>query len=340
MPDRTEAPTPERLRTARAQGQVAQSRVVSSLVHLALLPPVVAIGLRWGAAEATGWAEEAWRGPHGSAPAPWPPFPVGSALRLAALVVASLVGGSVLSHALQRGLVFSPSAVAPDWRRLGQGLRRILGPEALVQGAQSLVSFTAAVGVAASVALNYLPLTFGSDDPRGALAAAADLLVRTWVALLAVAVGAAGLDWAWARRAHRRRLRMSKDEVRREHRRQEGDPQLKSQRRARARELAAGTGWAAVAKARAVVVNPRHVAVALDWNPRQPVAPSVIAKGVDADAHRIRRAAIRAGVPIVRHVALARSLHAVDLDAPIPESLYAPVAEVLVWLNAVSPAAE
>jgi type III secretion protein U len=123
---------------------------------------------------------------------------------------------------------------------------------------------------------------------------------------------------------------MTRDEVRREHREDEGDPQHRAERRRIHRALVEA---APVSRATCVVVNPTHVAVALHHARDEADAPRVLAKGLGASAARIRSAARRAGVPIVRDVALARALYRLaEVGDEIPEELYEAAAAVLAHL--------
>jgi type III secretion protein U len=127
--------------------------------------------------------------------------------------------------------------------------------------------------------------------------------------------------------------RMSKDEVKREFKNSEGDPQLKGKRKQVAREIVTENPDKAVAGARAVIVNPTHYAVAIRYEPAEYDVPRIVAKGVDADALEIRRMAERHGVPIVGNPPLARALYLVPLEDAIPESCFKAVAAVLAWVE-------
>jgi flagellar biosynthesis protein FlhB len=175
--------------------------------------------------------------------------------------------------------------------------------------------------------------------PRAAAAASllpallGPLLLRLLLLLLALGV----LDLALARRRLRRSLSMTRDEARRELRQEEGDPHHRQERRRRHRALLEA---APVARATCVVVNPTRVAVALRHRRGLDEAPRVVAKGTGAAARRIRSEARRAGVPIVREVALARALHRLaEVGDEIPEQLFDAAAAVLAHLHARPPGA-
>ena len=125
-------------------------------------------------------------------------------------------------------------------------------------------------------------------------------------------------------------MKMSKEEVKEEHKMQEGDPLVKSRLRERMRELLARNMAANVPKADVVITNPTHYAIALEWDREKMVAPVVTAKGVDEMALRIKRIAADNGVPLVENRPLARALYAeVEIGDAIPEKYYQAIAAVL-----------
>jgi type III secretion protein U len=148
-------------------------------------------------------------------------------------------------------------------------------------------------------------------------------------AVLFVVLGVA--DYVVQRLIFLKQQKMSKDELKREWKEDEGDPQLKGERKALAREIAFSNPKAAVATANAVVVNPTHYAVALRYAPDECGLPVVVARGVDADAAVIREAAVAAGVPIIGNPPLARALYRVGVNSTVPEPLLEAVAVVLRW---------
>jgi flagellar biosynthetic protein FlhB len=161
------------------------------------------------------------------------------------------------------------------------------------------------------------------------VAVAGDLGARLGgrLALAAVAIGV--LDYLWQRHRHRQSLRMTREEVKRERKEVEGDPLHKAERQRLHREALEQRRVGDVREADFVVVNPDHVAVAVRYDRGGPSAPVVVAKGERLLAERIKEIAREAGVPIFRDVALARSLRDVEEGAPIPETLYDAVAEIL-----------
>ena len=151
------------------------------------------------------------------------------------------------------------------------------------------------------------------------------------VAVAYAIIGAA--DYLWQRKSFRKEQMMTKEEVKREYKESEGDPQHKAERQRVHRELAQHQQIQAVRDAHCVVVNPDHIAVALKFDENTMNAPTVVAKGERLVAQQIKEIARQAGVPIYRDVALARALHELELDDEIPEALYEAVAEVLRFLS-------
>jgi flagellar biosynthetic protein FlhB len=149
------------------------------------------------------------------------------------------------------------------------------------------------------------------------------------LALPVIAVIAAA-DYAYASWKTSEDLKMTDEELRRQNKEQEGDPQWKSRRRQRARQIAMGTMIQALREADVLVTNPTHYAIALRYDRTRDAAPIVVAKGVDHLALHLRAKAKEFGVPQMENRPLARALHAnVEVGHPVPEDLYGPVAKVL-----------
>ncbi len=241
-------------------------------------------------------------------------------------VLAALVAGFA-----QVGFKPTPKAAKPKLSHLSikKGIERFKP----VRATWELVRTAAKVGLL--IALVWGPMQRWIDDmsrTQGlqgsldhAIAEAWALLVR--VVLLAVLIGAA--DYAYNRWKVGRDLRMSKDEIKQETKNTEGDPLVRSQRRRRQTELSRNRMLRDVAQADVVVVNPTHISIALRYGAGD-AAPRVVARGADHLAHKIRREALRVGVPIVTDVPLARALYRqTKVGAHVPAALYEAVAIVL-----------
>lgn len=333
--DRTEAPTPRRLREARRRGEVAMSlelcgaaAFAGGLVALAATAPALAAEL----------ARLLRGGIHLAVAGVAPPADVlrdaaGTVLRLVLPVALAAAAAGGLTAALQAGFAVAPESLRPRLDRIDpvRGLRRLVAPAQLLR---------APLAVLKAAALLLLVGRWAASDATGlgelpragaaALLRGAPPLLALALRLLAALAIFGLLDWALARRRHLRALRMTRDEVRREQKEEDGDPAHRAERRRLHRAL---LDAAPVSRATVVVVNPTHVAVALHHRREGEEAPRLVAKGTGRDAARIRSAARRAGVPIVQDVPLARALHRLaDVGEEIPEELYEAAAAVLAHL--------
>lgn len=333
--DRTEAPTPRRLREARRRGDVGVSAELTSACALAGGLVALALG---GAGVAAALARTIRASLSAAVLSPVPPsaallHAAAALLRACLLPCAGALAGALAAGLLQAGFLFAPGALAPRLDRIDplRGFRRLFSAAQLVNVLVGLARAAALLAAGTLWLRDTLPWLAGLArlEPGaawGVLPALGGLALRLALVLLAFGL----LDLGRARQRHLRQLRLTKDEVRREHREDEGDPLLKSARRRAHRGLAeAGP----VGSATVVVVNPTHLAVALRHERGGPDAPRVVAKGAGRAAARIRSEARRAGVPVVRDVALARALHRlVDVGEELPEELYDAAAVVLVHL--------
>ena len=337
---RTEQPTPRRLREARRRGDTPISpqltAAASSLAGMAALAVTfaslshdVARCMSSALAQSVGSAVDAW-------PAllraltllARTALPLGAAVSL----------GGLLAGTLQTRGFFSLEVIRVRFDRLhvGKGFARLLSGERLLATALEIVKAAAALLLAwrlvasASREIAAAPRLDVSAMPR---------LLQALVTSIALPLGGlvaafGAFDLALALRRHRKRLMMSREEVVRERREDEGDPRLRFERRRLHRALAAAVP---LRRATCLVVNPTHVAVALHHAKGTEDAPVVVAKGTGESAARMRADARRAGVPIVHDLALARALFRLaEVGDEIPEELYEAAAAILVHVHGLS----
>jgi flagellar biosynthesis protein FlhB len=332
---RTEPATPRRLAEARRRGDLAVSRELSGAVSLLA-------GLAVLAAGGAGWFASLASEVRGGLLAALAPEPAPAAallqaaltvLRLTSPLAVTALAAALAAGALQTGGHLSLEPLAPRLERVDpvRGLARLLSPARLAALGLGLLKSALVVAAAlhgwrdGAAVLAQLPRT---EAPGAALLALLwPLAWRLCGALLLL--GAA--DLLVVRWRHRRRLRMSRDEVRREAREDQGDPRLRSERRRVHRALGE---VGPVARATCLVVNPTHLAVALHHRRGSGEPPRVLAKGAGPAAARLRSLARRAGVPVVRDPPLARALHRLaEVGDEIPEVLYDAAAAVLAHLH-------
>jgi flagellar biosynthesis protein FlhB len=334
---RTEPPTPRRLRQARLGGEAARgselaaaAALAGGLAALTLAGPAIASGLAAHLRTSLAGAVRGEADPGRALAAS-----LAALLRAAAPLVAGALAPGLLAGLAASGFLFAPAAAAPRLERLdpGRGLARLLAPETAAQAslgmARAAVALAAALGflAGAAPALSSLPRL----DVAGVVAALPALAASLAWPLAALLLLAGLGDLALSRMRHRRALRMTRAEVIRERRDEEGDPLLRAERR---RLQAALSAAPPLSRAAVVVVNPTHLAVALSHRRGSDAAPVVLAKGSGREAARLRARARRAGVPVVRDPALARSLwRLAGVGEAIPEELYQAAAALLVEVH-------
>jgi flagellar biosynthesis protein FlhB len=337
--DKTEQPTAKRKREARRDGNLARSTEIviwaQMLAAGVLLPASFALGrdsLRQvmdqvGVMISRPDADAALR-------------LLGSALRGGLLAVAPLAGGMVaiglVGNFAQTGFAVSGKALKPKFDRISpkKGLKRLLSPHSAWEAAKAALKLAVLTAVAWP-GVAHLGTALGSGgqvqsaEVLARVAAATMALVRS-TALAGLALAA--LDYGFQRRRVRKSMMMTKQEVKEEYRQSEGDPLIRHRIRQRQVEISRNRMMAAVAVSSVVVVNPTHIAVALEYRPELG-APRVVAKGQGFIAQRIREEAEKHNVPIVRDVPLARTLHAAcKLGQAIPADLYEAVARLLAFV--------
>jgi len=329
--DKTEQPTLRRQREARRDGDVpvsaALSQAAALLVAVALLPSLAqAVGSTMSREIHTAVARS-------TAP------DSAEVLNLVWLVLVLLgpfllavAGTGLLVAAVQTGGLVSFKKLAPDLAQLNpvEGVKRLFSWNRIFQLLRAFalvlvvgwLSFRLIRDHAASVVASVGQLESG-------LGLSSFLGLRLlWLATLA-ALGMALLDVLVVRRSWLQRLRMSRDEVKREHREAEGDPQLKQERKRAHQQMLQGATLNAIKNASVVIINPTHYATALFYDEESTAAPQVVAQGADHLARQIIEAARAYGIPVVRDVPVARALHELEIGEEIPEVLYEAVAEIL-----------
>ncbi|WP_175927075.1 flagellar biosynthesis protein FlhB [Burkholderia cepacia] len=340
--DKTEAATPRRREKAREEGQVARSRELASFALLAagFYGAWLLAGPSGGHLEAmlrgafmfdraTAFDTNRMLSAAGSA----------SLEGFAALLpLLALTGvAALLAPMALGGWLISQKTFELKFDRLNpiSGLGRIFSIQGPIQLGMSLAK-TLVVGVIGGVAIwrSKDELLGLAMQPLGvALPDALHLVAVCCGTTVAGMLVVAALDVPYQIWQYNKKLRMTKEEVKREHRENEGDPHVKGRIRQQQRAIARRRMMAAVPKADVVVTNPTHFAVALQYTDGEMRAPKVVAKGVNLVAARIRELAAEHNVPLLEAPPLARALyHNVELEREIPGSLYSAVAEVLAWV--------
>jgi type III secretion protein U len=344
MTEKTEKPTPRKLREVRKRGEVVRSRELISLSAYVGLWICLGVGASFGWQHISRLAERAILAPQAVAGADPQRLlsqvqtPFSDALWILLPLFAVAIAGAVLVGFVQtRGLVsFTP--ITPKFDRISPalGLRNLFTTRQLFELGRMLVKATLLLGLLFYCVRSSLdPLTRTVYAPAPDLPRIAGALLWRllgWAAL-AYAVGAV-LDYAHQFHEFMKRHRMSVAELRRDYRDTEGDPRIKGHRRALARETVFNRALSGLSSASVLVVNPTHFAVALCYVQGQTPLPRVVAKGTDALARKMRAIAQEKGVPVLEDAPLARRLYrAVPIDHYIPPEMIDAVAAVFRWVR-------
>ncbi|MDL1864075.1 flagellar type III secretion system protein FlhB [Betaproteobacteria bacterium PRO5] len=340
--ERTEPASPRRLEKAREEGQVARSQELTTFILLIAassslwvigsiiiqkLSAVLESGLRMEQEVAFNSAlllprlfQLALDGLLAIAPL------------LGWLVIIALVAPILLS-----GWLFSSKALFPDLKRLNpaNGLKRIFSSRGLIELVKAIAKVMVIGGVAAGIIWGHKQdvLDLVGMPLDTSLISMSRLIGLTFMLIVSAMLLIVVIDVPFQIWNHARQLRMSREDLRKEAKEDEGDPQVKARIRGMQREMARRRMMAEVPKADVVVTNPTHYAVALKYQDRSMRAPKVVAKGTQLIAARIRELADEHHIPILEVPPLARALyHHVELDAEIPETLYTAVAHVLAYV--------
>ncbi|TNB84021.1 EscU/YscU/HrcU family type III secretion system export apparatus switch protein [Pseudomonas sp. Fig-3] len=344
--DKSEEATPYKLEEARKKGQVPRSPDLLSFIMLLTflmvfsaiaypLASVIAAHTHWWLGNAGQLGQGfGYLGEQG-----------GYSLRQVVYGLLPLIGAlvlmAILTNLLFSGPVFSMTALKPDFKRLHpiQGLKKLFSRRMFVELIKVLVK-----GALFSLVLYYLfqsvlPQLLGmaTISPLELPQAGKQLLMQLGFTVLAVMAAAALFDIWYSRREFGRQMRMSRRETKDEHRRREGDPEVRAKRKGIQQALlkkAAALGQ--VKDADVIITNPTHYAVALQYRPSSMLAPKVLAMGRGLHARRICHVARKHQVPILRRPPLARALHALArVDSAIPDSTQADVARIYRWVIAL-----
>ena len=345
--DKTEKPTPKRLEDARKKGDVSKSKEVTSTVVLVLWLGLGALLLGFASARLAalwdalfaiigrGWETTGFAGAVRSIG--------GLALELGVLVVGAFLvpvaAAGLLADFLQIGAVLTFEKIEPKLENMNpvEGVKRMFTMDNLIEVIKALAK-TAVLfllgWLVVKPALNQIVGLARSPTlaPQAIGALVWDLTVKLLAWTIATFAMVSLLDAAYQRWSFTKKMRMSMRDIKQEMKESEGDPYIKQHRRQAAQEWQQRNSAQAARNANVLVVNPTHVAIAIDYDRETSPVPTIAAKGEDHVARAMREAAEEAGVPIVRNVPLARDLLARgEVGEIIPADLFDVIAEVILW---------
>lgn len=341
MSEKTEQPTAKKIRDARKKGQVANSKDVTSTALLIIV--FAYLGIRREAVLQTLGAlievpaalyDEPFIGAYQRIIAAGFSGFVQVVLPLLLLVVIT----GVAAHMLQFGLLLAFESVKPDLNKLNpiSKLKQMFSMKNLVEFLKSAFKIIFLGILLYFVIRNALdPLLKTPFMNLEDLMDVMPSIMKTFVCNVIFAyIVVAFIDFVFQRRNHLKQLMMTKDEVKREFKEQEGDPTIKGKRKQMHRELLQGGPAVRTKRASAVIVNPTHYAVAIYYNRLVTKLPLVLAKGIDFQAQLMKQTACRYDIPILEDVPLAHALYDLaDEGGYIPHELIEPIAHVIRWLQ-------
>lgn len=342
--DRTEQPTPKRLQDARKKGQVAKSRDVTSTVTLFAALALALLAAGFAGSQLLALVELALgvaREPFANAAPRLAHAALLALLGLSAAVLVPMAALGVLAEYLQAGPVFALERVTPKLEHMNpvEGVKRMFSMDTLVELAKAVIKAAALLLIGWLAVRAMLPELALLPHARDASALADALAIGTrrvlvWTVTLFVLL--ALLDAAYQRFSFLKKMRMSRRDIRQELKENEGDPYVRQQRRQVHQEWSQRHAAAAAREANVLVVNPTHVAVAIDYDRQTCPVPTIAAVGQDETARAMRQAAEEAGVPVVRNVPLARDLLARgEVGELVPADLFDVIADVVLWAREV-----
>ncbi|MEG1349754.1 MAG: type III secretion system export apparatus subunit SctU [Hafnia sp.] len=338
--EKTQPPTDKKLRDARKKGQVAKSKEVSSTLLIVCMVAVI-LGF---SNYYTAHFGSLMLLPQAFIHLPFRQalsMTIDSLLRetfficLPLMMVAVLA--AVVSHLGQSGFLFSAESIKPDIKKINpiEGAKKIFSVKNLIDFIKSLLKVALLTLLVWSTLKNDLKtLLLLPHGGLSSISPVAGLLLKNLMVMCVIGFFIISIaDYAVERYQHRKQLRMSKDEVKREHKEMDGSPEIKSKRKDFHRELQSGSMKNAVKRSSVIVTNPTHIAVGIRYQPGETPLPMVTLMYTDALALRVRKIAEEEGIPVLERVPLARALYQDGfVDQYIPGELIEPTAEVLRWL--------
>lgn len=339
--EKTESASPRRLEKAREDGQIARSKELTTFLLLA-----GGLGSLWGMGGALYGQlgqvmEQAFLFDRSQA------FEVESMLSKSWVLGERALQGilpfflvmvvvALLSPMLLGGLLISSKSLKPQLSKLNpmKGLKRMFSSQAVAELAKVIVKAVGFGSVLVFFMTSNIPafIALMGQPIQQALANALSLVVQACGSMILALFAVVIIDVPYQLWHHAKQLRMSKEEIKRENKESDGDPQVKGRIRAQQQAMARQRMMANIPTADVIVTNPTHYAVALRYEESGMSAPRVVAKGADAVAMRIREMGQEHGVPLLEAPPLARALFRhVDIEHEVPEQLYTAVAEVVAW---------
>ncbi len=341
MAEKTEQPTPKRIRDSREKGDISKGQDIAPAATVLAIGGYLIVnsgGIFENLVQLVTIPMDAMSLPYEEALAKSLPAVIDLSIKLVAPVVAVVMGTALVVLLAQTGFLIAPKAALPKLENLSPAkwFKKVFSMKNLVEFAKNIAKVALLTFIVYSVLEKYIPSLF--EIPKGGIgsmwsvlgAAGAELVIKCAGGFAVIAV----LDFLYQKWKWTKDHMMSIDEVKREYKESEGDPHIKGKRKQLHQEMAQQSQVANTRKAKVLVTNPTHYAIALDYDRERTPLPVILAKGEGGLAQRMIEAAKEEGIPIMRNVPLAHALFEEGTEnAYIPKDLLAPVAEVLRWVQ-------
>ncbi|WP_147198457.1 flagellar biosynthesis protein FlhB [Pantoea sp. MBD-2R] len=340
--EKTESATAHRIEKAREEGQVPRSRELTSVLML-----VAGFGILWMGGESMArkigrLLAQGLNFDHSVVSDTSQMLRLISSLFLQAVysllpIMAGLVVVAIAAPMLLGGVLISGKAIKVDFGKMNpiKGLAKLVSAQTATELVKSILK-AILVGCVTWIFIKHNwpeMLRLVSESPYTALASSLNMIAMCCMLVILGLSPMVGFDVFWQLYSYFKGLRMTRQDIRDEHKQQEGDPHVKGRIRQQMRAAARRRMMADVPKADVIVTNPTHFSVALKYDERKMSAPKVVAKGAGEVALRIRELGKEHRVPILEAPPLARALYRhSEIGQHIPGTLYAAVAEVLAWV--------
>lgn len=340
--EKTEEPTGKRLEDARKKGQIARSRELNTF---AMLIVSAAMLIMQGGKIGKGLLEMMKTEFQVSRATIFDPVTIPlhfkqlmiDGLMLVAPFFALMVVVAVVAPISLGGWIFSWEAISPKLEKMDpiKGIPRLFALHGFVEMFKALLKILLVFAVAAALYKSFISelLGLGVEPLEQSIGHALNIIGMCFLLLSASLIVIAMIDVPYQLWDHSKKLKMTLQEIKDEHKESEGSPEVKGRQRRMQMDMAQNRMMAEVPKADVIVTNPSHFAVALKYDQNSNGAPKLVAKGVDLIAAQIRNLAIGANVPLVASPPLARALYySTDIDKEIPQGLYLAVAQILAYV--------
>ncbi len=335
--EKTEEATPKKMREARRKGQIAKSKDMTTAALFISAFAIVAVTAGNSGKVLMEYMNFIFESTARNIDETVIFSILSGALSAQVKILAPLLAGvfiiALVGSYLQVGSLFALEPLKPSLDKLNpiKGVKNIFSLKSFIEFLKSSIKLSLAFLMAYLIFKGafrdiYLTVTSSLDQT---IALTGHLIVKLVMRIGFIFIAVAGADFYYQKWQYKKDMRMTKDEVKREYKQEEGDPTYKSKRKAMHQELAMNNMVNEVKNADAVITNPDEIAVAIKYDADKMNAPQITAKGQRLWAEKIKAIAKENDIPVFRNISLAQALNKMEIGSEIPEELYEAVAEIL-----------